>query len=58
MLDQLNERERDIIIRYYGIDGDKENLYEISEDYKLSSERIRQIMESAFKKIRSYALVS
>jgi RNA polymerase primary sigma factor len=58
LLNLLNERERDIITRYYGIDGDKENLYEISENYNLSSERIRQIMEGAFKKIRSYAMVS
>lgn len=58
LLDMLNERERDIIVRYYGIDGEKENLYEISENYKLSSERIRQIMEGAFRKIRSYAMVS
>lgn len=58
LLDLLNDRERDIIVRYYGIDGEKENLYEISENYKLSSERIRQIMEGAFKKIRSFAMVS
>ena len=56
LLNQLNERERDIISRYYGICGDKENLYEISETYRLSSERIRQIMETAIKKIRSSVL--
>lgn len=56
LLELLTERERDIIIRYYGICGNKENLYEISETYNLSSERIRQIMENAMKKIRSNVL--
>lgn len=56
LLNSLSERERDIISRYYGICGNKENLYEISEIYNLSSERIRQIMENAMKKIRSSVL--
>lgn len=56
LLNKLNERERDIISRYFGLYGNKENLYEISNTYNLSSERIRQVMESAMKKLRTYAL--
>ena len=56
LLNNLTERERDIVSRYYGLYGTKENLFDISDEYNLTSERIRQIMESAMKKIRSIAL--
>jgi RNA polymerase sigma factor (sigma-70 family) len=56
LLNNLTERERDIVSRYYGLYGTKENLFDISDDYNLTSERIRQIMEGAMKKIRSIAL--
>ena len=56
LLNNLSERERDIISRYYGLYGTKENLFDISDEYNLTSERIRQIMEGAMKKIRSIAL--
>lgn len=56
LLNLLTERERDIICRYYGLYGKKENLYNISDSYNLTSERIRQIMEGGMRKIRSYAL--
>ena len=56
LLNNLTERERDIIYRYYGLYGSKENLFDISKDYNLSSERIRQIIDNSLKKIRSYAL--
>ena len=56
LLNILSERERDIISRYYGLYGAKENLFDISNEYNLTSEHIRQIMESAMRKIRSNAL--
>ena len=56
LLNNLTERERDIVSRYYGLYGTKENLFDISDEYNLTSERIRQIMENAMKKIRSKAL--
>ena len=56
LLNNLSERERDIVSRYYGLYGTKENLFDISDDYNLTSERIRQIMEGAMRKIRSSAL--
>jgi RNA polymerase primary sigma factor len=56
LLNNLSERERDIVSRYYGLYGTKENLFDISDEYNLTSERIRQIMEGAMKKIRSIAL--
>lgn len=56
LMNNLTERERDIVQRYFGICGNKENLFEISKDYNLSSERVRQIIDNSIKKMRSYAL--
>lgn len=55
----LSEREADIINMYYGRDGYREStLEDIGEKYNLTKERVRQIMESAFKKIRSESMIS
>ena len=58
LLNNLDDRERDIIESYYGI-GDKEelNLSEISKKYKLSIERIRQIKKQGLKKMKSGILL-
>ena len=56
LLKVLTERERDIIISYYGIYGGKENLEKIGLRYNLTKERIRQIIEYSFKKLRTEAL--
>ena len=52
----LNDREKDIVKRYFGLNGKSENLNEISNTYGISSERIRQILDNSLKKLRSYAL--
>jgi RNA polymerase primary sigma factor len=53
-LDQLSERERDIICLRYGIGVDREHTFEeISRRFSLSRERIRQIEAEAMKKLRS-----
>lgn len=54
----LTEREADIINMYYGRCGHRENtLEDIGKKYNLTKERVRQIMEVAFKKIRSESML-
>lgn len=56
LLDCLTKRERDIIKKYYGIDGESITLEEIGNSLNLTKERVRQIKEKALKKLRSEAL--
>jgi RNA polymerase primary sigma factor len=54
----LSDREADIINMYYGRCGYRENtLEDIGKKYNLTKERVRQIMESAFRKIRSESML-
>ena len=54
----LSDREADIINMYYGRCGYRENtLEDIGKKYNLTKERVRQIMESAFRKIRSESMM-
>lgn len=49
----LNPREKDFILRNYGINYDKEyTLAEIGQEYKLCRERVRQISNVALKKLK------
>lgn len=58
VLSTVSEREADIINMYYGRCGYEENtLEEIGKKYNLTKERVRQIMETAFRKIRSVSMV-
>jgi RNA polymerase primary sigma factor len=56
-LSVLDERERNIIECYFGIDTDCEpmTLEAIGEKYSLTKERIRQIKEKAIRKLRHNA---
>lgn len=54
LLKELDEREKEIIENYYGINDKKElTLAEIGEKFSLSSERVRQINKNSIKKMRS-----
>jgi RNA polymerase primary sigma factor len=59
LMEYLNKRERNIITKYYGLDGNKpKTLEEIGLEYGLTKERIRQIKNLSFKKMRSVALAT
>jgi RNA polymerase primary sigma factor len=51
---ELPEREAEVIRSYYGlVSGEGQTLEEIGDRFHLSRERIRQIKESAIRKMRS-----
>lgn len=53
LLDHLDERERDILTKHYGIGYQKPyTLQEIGDTLKLSRERIRQLESEALEKLR------
>jgi|GEM_PF-54882 len=53
VLDCLDERERHIIIRYFGLDGEEaETLEQIGARMNLTRERVRQLKERALAKLR------
>lgn len=57
LLNCLNERERYIITKYFGLgDNEEMTLDEIGAHFGLTKERIRQIKEGALLKLRSEAL--
>jgi hypothetical protein len=53
LFSELNERERDVIIRRYGLHGQgRETLENIGTAHKLTRERIRQIETSSIRKLQ------
>lgn len=58
LLTVLTPREADILNLYYGRCGGKpKTLEEIGKKYKLTKERVRQIMEKALLKVRSKCML-
>lgn len=53
ILRDLSEREQMVIKMFFGIGGSENTLSEIGEKMEYTSERIRQIKESALQKLRS-----
>lgn len=54
VLETLDEREKNIIIARYGLNGAKaKTLEELGAEYKLTKERIRQIEQAALHKLRN-----
>ena len=52
-MDRLDDRERDILRYRYGLDGvEEETLEVVGERFRITRERVRQIQNSALKKLR------
>lgn len=50
----LSKREKEVILRRFGLgEREKETLQSIGDDFGICRERVRQIQEAAFKKIKS-----
>lgn len=52
ILNTLNARQQSIIKSHYGMDCNSKTLQELSEEYKISRERIRQIKKNGLDKIK------
>jgi len=53
LLNILDERERTIIEKYYGLNGFEVSLEDLGEEYNCTKERVRQLREKAIKKLRN-----
>ena len=53
LLGLLNEKERIIITKYFGLEGVECNLEDLGEQFGCTKERIRQVKEKAMKKLRN-----
>lgn len=53
MLSVLDEREKVIIEKYYGLTGVESNLDDLGEEFGCTKERIRQLRDKAIKKLRN-----
>ena len=51
-LSVLNERERDIIKKFFGLGRPEMTLEEIGQELGLTRERVRQIKENAIKQLQ------
>lgn len=51
ILDSLAEKERTVITRRIGLQGNRETLQEIGDTYGITRERVRQIEDVGIKKI-------
>jgi RNA polymerase primary sigma factor len=57
MLSVLDEREKVIIEKYYGLTGVESNLDDLGEEFGCTKERIRQLRDKAIKKLRNESYV-
>jgi len=53
MLGVLDEREKTIIERYFGLNGIESNLDDLGEEFGCTKERIRQLKDKSLKKLRN-----
>lgn len=59
ILSVLDEREKIIIEKYFGLNGVESNLDDLGEEFNCTKERIRQLKDKSIKKLRneSYSLL-
>ena len=53
VLKTLSQREADILLHFYGLDGDPLTLDEIGEKFNMTRERVRQIKEKAIRRLKT-----
>lgn len=54
LFQSLNEREKDVLLRRFGLISDKkQTLEEIGKSYKITRERVRQIENDSIKKLKA-----
>ena len=60
ILSVLDDREKVIIEKYFGLNGVESNLEDLGEEFNCTKERIRQLKDKAIKKLRneSYFLIN
>lgn len=58
LIETLTEREKSIILKYFGINCNSQTLEEIGMEFGLTKERVRQIRNKALKKLRAEALTN
>ena len=51
----LNEREQQVVKRYFGVDAERQTMAEIAEVMGLKRERVRQVRDQALRKLRKEA---
>jgi RNA polymerase primary sigma factor len=60
ILSVLDDREKIIIEKYFGLNGVQSNLDDLGEEFQCTKERVRQLKDKAIKKLRneSYSLLN
>ena len=57
LLGRLDDREQTILVRRFGLVGDKQTLVEVGRELGISKERVRQLESRALDKLRTLAEV-
>jgi RNA polymerase sigma factor (sigma-70 family) len=52
LLKQLDDRERTIVSRRFGLDGPEQTLRQLAVSFGISAERVRQVEQRALEKLR------